>query len=42
MISNNGIILISHGSSLPYGEATFTEIKDKFIDKSGLATEVGT
>ena len=41
MISNNGIILISHGSSLPYGEATFTEIKDKFIDKSGLATEVG-
>ncbi|WP_407413480.1 sirohydrochlorin nickelochelatase [Methanobrevibacter sp.] len=41
MISNNGIILISHGSSLPYGEITFTEIKDKFIDKTGFATEVG-
>ncbi len=41
MISNNGIILISHGSSLPYGEITFTEIKDKFFDKTGFTTEVG-
>ena len=39
--NNTGIILVSHGSSLPYGEETFTEIKDKFIKKTGLATEVG-
>lgn len=39
--NNTAIILVSHGSSLPYGEKTFTEIKDKFIDATGLATEVG-
>lgn len=36
-----GIILVSHGSSLPYAEKTFTEIKDKFIQATGLPTEVG-
>ena len=41
MSNNNGILLISHGSSLPYGEETFKEIKDKFIKKTGFATEVG-
>ncbi len=41
MSNNNGILLISHGSSLPYGEVTFNEIKDKFIKKTGFATEVG-
>lgn len=41
MSNNNGILLISHGSSLPYGEVTFKEIKDKFIKKTGFATEVG-
>ena len=41
-LSNDvGIILVSHGSSLPYGEETFTEIKDKFIKKTGLVAEVG-
>ena len=40
-MSNNGILLISHGSSLPYGEVTFNEIKNKFIEKTGFATEVG-
>lgn len=35
------VILVSHGSSLPYGEITFNEIKDKFINKTGLATEIG-
>ena len=41
MSNNNGILLISHGSSLPFGEETFKEIKDKFIKKTGFATEVG-
>lgn len=41
MSENYGILLISHGSSLPYGEVTFNEIKDKFIDKTGFPTEVG-
>ncbi len=41
MIDNNGVLLISHGSTLPYGEVTFNEIKDKFIDRTGFATEVG-
>ena len=41
MSKNYGIILISHGSSLPYGEVTFKEIKEKFIKKTGLPTEVG-
>ena len=41
MSNNNGILLISHGSSLPFGEVTFNEIKNKFIKKTGFATEVG-
>ena len=41
MLNNNAILLISHGSSLPYGEVTFNEIKDKFIENTGFATEVG-
>ena len=41
MLKNYGIILISHGSSLPYGEITFNEIKDKFIKKTALSTEIG-
>jgi sirohydrochlorin cobaltochelatase len=41
MSNNNGILLISHGSSLPYGEETFKEIKEKFIKKTGFSTEVG-
>ena len=41
-LSNNvGIVLVSHGSSLPYGEETFTQIKEKFIQKTDLPTEVG-
>lgn len=41
MSENCGILLVSHGSSLPYGEVTFSEIKNKFIDKTGFTTEVG-
>ncbi|MBO5152637.1 MAG: sirohydrochlorin nickelochelatase [Methanobrevibacter sp.] len=41
MSNNIGILLISHGSSLPFGEITFKEIKDKFINKTSYATEVG-
>lgn len=41
-LSNNaGVILVSHGSTLPFAEEVFTEIKEKFIKKSGLATEIG-
>jgi len=36
-----GILLISHGSSLPYAEKTFKEIHKKFIAKTGYTTEVG-
>ena len=39
--NNTGIILVSHGSSLPYAEVTFSEIKEKFQKATGLATEVG-
>ena len=39
--NNTAIVLVSHGSTLPYGEETFTEIKDKFIKLTGLPTEVG-
>lgn len=40
--SNNvAVVLVSHGSSLPYAEKTFTEIKEKFIDATGLPAEVG-
>lgn len=39
--NNTGIILVSHGSTLPFAEEVFTEIKEKFIKKSGLAAEIG-
>ena len=35
------ILLVSHGSSLPFAETTFNEIKDKFNKATGFATEVG-
>ncbi|WP_407424460.1 sirohydrochlorin nickelochelatase [Methanobrevibacter sp.] len=41
MSNNYGILLISHGSTLPFGEVTFNEIKNKFIKKTGFSTEVG-
>jgi sirohydrochlorin cobaltochelatase len=41
-LSNNvAVILVSHGSTLPFAEEVFTEIKEKFIKKTGLATEIG-
>ena len=41
-LSNNAaVILVSHGSTLPYAEEVFKEIKEKFIKKSGLAAEIG-
>ena len=31
-LSNNAaVILVSHGSTLPYAEEVFTEIKEKFM-----------
>ena len=39
--NNTAVILVSHGSTLPYGEETFTEIKEKFTNTTGLPTEVG-
>lgn len=39
--NNTAVILVSHGSTLPYAEETFTQIKDKFIKKTGIATEIG-
>lgn len=36
-----GVLLISHGSSLPYAEETFKEIANKFVIKTGYNTEVG-
>lgn len=39
--SNTAVILISHGSTLPHAEKTFSEIKAKFIQKSGLPSEIG-
>ena len=39
--NNTAVILVSHGSTLPYAEKVFGEIKEKFIKKSGLATEIG-
>lgn len=40
-INNVGVLLVSHGSSLPYAEKTFSEIKEKFIEATGLPAEVG-
>ena len=39
--NNTAVILVSHGSTLPFAEEVFTEIKEKFINKSGLAAEIG-
>ncbi|AMD16594.1 sirohydrochlorin cobaltochelatase [Methanobrevibacter sp. YE315] len=39
--NDTAVILVSHGSTLPYAEEVFTEIKEKFIDKSGFAAEIG-
>ena len=39
--NNTAVILVSHGSTLPYAEEVFTEIKDKFIKASGLTAEIG-
>ena len=39
--NNTAVILVSHGSTLPYAEVTFTEIKEKFQKATGLATEIG-
>lgn len=39
--NNTAVVLVSHGSSLPYAEETFNEIKDKFIKATGLPTEIG-
>lgn len=40
--SNNvAVVLVSHGSSLPYAEKTFEEIKEKFVNVTGLPTEIG-
>lgn len=36
-----GVVLVSHGSSLPYAEEIFNEIKDKFIKVTNLPTEIG-
>lgn len=38
---DTAVLLISHGSTRPYGKAVFDEIKDKFTKKTGLKTEVG-
>ncbi len=39
--NNTAVILVSHGSTLPYAEDVFSEIKEKFIKKTGIATEIG-
>ena len=39
--NNTGVILVSHGSTLPYAEEVFTEIKEKFIKKTNLVAEIG-
>ena len=39
--NDTAVILVSHGSTLPFAEEVFSEIKEKFIKKSGLAAEIG-
>ena len=39
--NNSAVILVSHGSTLPYAEEVFTEIKEKFIKKTGIPSEIG-
>ena len=36
-----GVLLIAHGSSLPYAKETFNEIANKYIAATGHNTEVG-
>ena len=31
LLNNTGVILVSHGSTLPFAEEVFVEIKEKFI-----------
>ena len=39
--NNSAVILVSHGSTLPFAEEVFTEIKEKFIKKTGIPSEIG-
>lgn len=39
--NSSAVILVSHGSTLPYAEEVFEEIKEKFINKSGISAEIG-
>ena len=39
--NNTAVILVSHGSTLPFAEEVFEEIKEKFIKKSDIAAEIG-
>ena len=39
--NNTAVILVSHGSTLPYAEEVFEEIKEKFINKSSIVSEIG-
>ena len=39
--NNTAVVLVSHGSTLPFAEEVFNEIKEKFIKKSGLKAEIG-
>jgi sirohydrochlorin ferrochelatase len=38
---NTAILLVSHGSSLPYAEDVFSEIRDKYVKLTGFDAEVG-
>ncbi|MDO5860120.1 sirohydrochlorin nickelochelatase [Methanobrevibacter sp.] len=41
LLNNTAVILVSHGSTLPFAEEVFTEIKEKFVEASGLEAEIG-
>ena len=38
---DTAVLLVSHGSSLPYAKETFNDICAKFVEATGLNTEVG-
>ena len=40
-LNNTAVVLVSHGSSLPFAEKVFEDIKEKFIAETGLSTEIG-
>ena len=40
-LNNTAVVLVSHGSSLPFAEKVFEDIKEKFIAKTGMAAEIG-